>query len=327
MRLVIKKGIDQETALFLEQKYCCSFTTKAYIINKYKGKEIYTIFINDPYTEVLICVQNRTQLKICNRLSNFPKNILIAIKDELFKAFPNAEYIEIEDSYNPLSGDICSPSLTDVNIHLPTSVEDYNKILGAKSRRHYKYYLKKIQKDYSDVEIYINKVYVPEDIQLLKELFKLKEIRSKNLHEPNLIDLNELSTMCESYGRLSYVMVNGHCAGILVFYKVNKEYYFIQTAFNDDYKNYSLGRTILYESILRSIEEGAENFHFLWGGAEYKNHYAGEELALYTTAVFRKKRWTYLKFLLKVRYTNFIKGFKTSRFGKVIKPIYKRLRY
>lgn len=326
-------GVPNEIASFLEERYHCSFTTKLYCESAYR-ESLYTCFIREKseLKEVLIYSLKGKKCYVRNRIVDINEKYIESFKKYLFSINSRIKSIYFFDTIHPivLPGTLSFLSQNDVCIILPTSKEDYNRSLGSKSRQHYKYYLKKIKEDFKDVEICINKPYEKEnDGEFLKELNRLKELRCNDLHEKNLVNenLDQIDAMSSKYGRISYIVIDKQIVGILLFYKIITDYYFIQVAFDSKYYRYSVGRLLLYQSILSSIDEKCSSFHFLWGGSDYKNHYSAASIELYTSIIFREKRFLFLFVKINIVIKMCVVIFKNSKIGKMIKPYYKYIRF
>ena len=331
--LNIKHGIDDQTNEFCLSKYNSFYISRTYIYSHYKKEGIYSILLkySCKIEEVFIIYIDNNIVLVLNKLIEIKDIIAQTLSTFIFNEFKYVDCVKFDMLINKLNLNNCFSyyNNSDICVDLPVDIESYNKRLGTKSRQHYKYYRKKISKDYSSSLFVVNKRYSPEDSYLIDKLIELKDERCKKMNEINLAmnNIDNMKKLANDFGLISFICIDDKPICILLFYMIGKHIYFEQTAFDEQYYKYSVGRTLLYWSIIDSIEKKISKFHFLWKGADYKNHYSATEYKLYNSCVFRKKSFKYLASMFKAKAHLTLRSIKRSSAGQKIYPIFKKIAY
>ena len=329
IKTILYNNIPPVIDVFLEERYQSYRTTEVFLNDN--SVEVFAVQEDGIIKDAFIFKIINGKCKVYNNIVTFEQE---SVKAFLLFAFSERKVSAIYFSklLSPLSSDkfpaLNYIDVTDCCIDLPHTKEEYNSSLGKKSRKRFNYYFRKI-KIIEGVEICINKVFNENDRYLLDDLLLLKERRSD---AKNIIcsltpeKLEKIFSISCKYGRISYIKINGKTIGIYLGYQIYSEYYGIAVAFDIDYDSLSIGRVLLYESILKTIEGGIKHHHLLWGDFEYKNHYSGVEKNLYEVIVFNKKSWAYYCKLVELPLNRLIKKIKYSHLGLLLRPAYRASR-
>lgn len=329
----INKGINDEFNKVCLSKYNSVFISRVYVYSHYKKENIYSVskINNEIVSSSYIVVKDNKHLLVLNKMTEISNEDAYELCKFLMDYFKDVHCVKFELLMNRLNCDncFCCYNNSDVCVDLPEDIEQYNKRLGSKSRQHYKYYKKKIENDFENVEFVVNRRYTEGDTLLIDKLIELKNMRCEKIKVVNRAsgNIEAIKKISKEYGYLSYIKVNDTFACILLFYLVGTEFYFEQTAFDENYSKYSVGRTALYWSIIDAIENKRTKFHFLWKGADYKNHYSATEYKLYDCYVFKSKGFDYYKLVLYQSTYNLLRTLKHSKIGDILNPLYKRIAF
>jgi hypothetical protein len=329
----IRQGIDDQINDFCLSKYNSFYISRTYIYSHYKIESIYTVLLNisGAIEDVFFIFIDKKNATVLNKLIEIKDDIAQSLSKFILDEFNEVDCIIFDMLTNKLNLNNCFSyyNNSDICVDLPTDIDSYNKQLGTKSRQHYKYYRKKISKDFNSTLFVVNKRYSPEDSYLIDKLIELKDERCKKMNEINLAKSNieSMKQLANDFGLISFISIDDMPICVLLFYLTGKQIYFEQTAFDENYYKYSVGRTLLYWSIIDSIENEINKFHFLWKGADYKNHYSATEYKLYNSCVFRKKCLKYYAIKIKVNTRLTLRSLKRSKAGEKIYPIIKNIVY
>jgi hypothetical protein len=328
-------GISYDNNQMFLSRYNSFFISRLYVYSHYNEEEIFTVVKKtcdkDEVDDAYIVFKNMRYVHVLNKMTEINDKDAHDLSQFLMNSFKDIICVKFEMLLNKLdlNNCFCCYNNSDICVDLPETVEQYNKRLGSKSRQHYKYYKKKIHNDFENVEFVVNKRFNPEDIYLIDRLIELKDVRcEKNKvinHASSNID--SIKKFAKEFGLLSYIKVNNIPVCILLFYLIGTEFYFEQTAFDEKYYKYSVGRTALYWSIIDAIENKCTKFHFLWKGADYKNHYSATEYQLYDCYIFKSKGLKYFKLVISKRTHGALRNLKHSKVGKYLNPLYKRITF
>lgn len=328
-------GISDDNNHIFLSKYNSFFISRVYAYSHFNKENIYTVLKKSHDKEEVegayIVFKDKKHVHVLNKMTEISNEDAHDLSLFLMNCFKDAICVKYEMLLNRLNLDncFCCYNNSDICVDLPEDVEQYNKRLGSKSRQHYKYYKKKILNDFENVEFIVNKRFTDEDNALIDKLIDLKNVRCEKNKVINHASSNieAIKKIAKEYGLLSYIKVDDTPICILLFYLIGKEFYFEQTAFDENYYKYSVGRTALYWSIIDAIENKCTKFHFLWKGADYKNHYSATEYKLYDCYVFKSKGLNYFRLVLSKRTHNAMRNLKHSKLGGFLNPLYKRISF
>ena len=90
--------------------------------------------------------------------------------------------------------------------------------------------------------------------------------------------------------RLYTLFLDGKAAAAVYIFKYENVFYFYQTAYNIEFRNYAVGIIILAFAIQAAIDEGAVEFDFLHDDDEYKYLWAREERELIRLEFYPPKK-------------------------------------
>lgn len=336
MKIENVKGIPESIESFLDRKYCSSYNTRRYFELFKNFNNIQTDLLyrdNEVLVEAFVYELVAGKCMVHNRITHIDSENIDAFTDYLFKREPQINEIIFTEMHSVHSRPecVCYSQLTDVCVNLPHTVEEYFSMLGSKSNRQFRYYTKKIQNDIEGIQVKINEAVNADNVDLIDAFVELKNrrfvhLKKKNSFENEVVKRNREYAL--KYGKISYIKHHDKLIGGLLGYQIQDAYFIIVVAFDIDYAKYSVGRTIIYQSILEAIEQGCTKYHFLWGGgADYKYHYGGEEVTLYRNHIFRSRNVHYLVCKFKMNFKLRWMELKKAKFVQRVKPLYHAVRY
>lgn len=162
-------------------------------------------------------------------------------------------------------------------LKLPSTFELHLQNLGKKTRQHLKYYRKKLEKDFK-VE-YLKAITENEVKKFAERFFILHSTRWKEKKLPGVFfqkkvknfHLNLMPILLkENILELHCLKINNEIQAVIYGYSLNKNFYFYQSGFNPEFRNYGIGSIILSYVLENTISDKFLSFNFLRGGEEYK---------------------------------------------------------
>lgn len=96
--------------------------------------------------------------------------------------------------------------------------------------------------------------------------------------------------------------------------KRGRTYHLVDTAYNEEYRNISVGRVLLCKTIERLIENGDVDCFNLEGDGEYKNHYANEAMTAHQVTIYRRSVYGHcIRFIRRTALYHFLKKLRERR--------------
>ncbi len=177
----------------------------------------------------------------------------------------------------------------DMVLPLPGSFEEYEKKLGSKTKKHLRYYVRRLEKTFDDYRFVITE---KEDIgqKLIGQIIDMNRDRMRDKSKTSGIDKKyeeRIADFARTCGIVYHIEIEGEPAGGAIVSKIEDEYYLHVIAHKPVYNKFNIGQSALYLAILSAIENGGNSFHFLWGVAEYKTRLGGVKKELISIVVFR----------------------------------------
>ena len=296
--------LTPELILFMEQKYQNSFLTHIFLQKKFVEKGIdlkyYCLYSVDlKPTDILVFFVKGNTAVVVNWLIEIPKELAAGFELAIYEAYPRVSRITWQMTLNRVDTKVAFSFLdnSDMCILLPSSVEEYNKMLSSNSRRIYNNKTHRIERDMD--QMVIDRPVIAQDLYMVDVLSQWKQKQMQQRGEKSMVAADVVKDVLLQIGSVSYIKKNDSFISICLFYKVGKHIYLEQTAYDERYSRYSPGRVLIYQSILKFIEQGATHFHFLWKGADYKKHYSAQEIQVFTTKSYRSKSFLYYYDFLK----------------------------
>ena len=318
-------------AEFMERKYQSSFMTETYLNAKYSKKGVELLFFlnydkeETDYNDILVFFIEGNTVFVVNWLTMINKSLASRFEKEIFSNYPQVKRIVWQKTLTPMESSISYSYVenADMCISLPSSKEEYNKMLSRNSRKIYVNKTHRIERDME--EMVIDAQPSDENIYMVDSLLAWKVEQLFRKGERSKASSELIKEVLMQKGSISYIKTSGREICVCLFYKVGTHVILEQTAYDDNYSSYSPGRVLLYQSILRFIEQGYTHFHFLWKGADYKKHYCAEEIPVYNTVVSRKKDIGYYNLVFKIKTRLLLRRIKRSKLGDKLVPIYNKL--
>ncbi len=254
-----------------------------------KIKNIYKFTID----EVQIYASINTVAEVYVAMRSINSNVLDELCDYIFSNF-NVKYIFLDHLYNIYNSSkysvIQNGINSDVILNVPKSVEDYFNLLGKKTKKHLKYYITRLKKNF-EVK---NEILIKDEItfeyieQMIKfnieRLQKVKKI-NKTYNKEKALSIYECA---KENGVLSIIKLNNQPQAYSLIYDIGKDYYLSDIGSNIEFDNYNVGQVSLFNIIEYSIKNCGNVFHFMFEITDYKKRFGGKMVELYPYIVFEK---------------------------------------
>lgn len=332
--MIIKEhiGIPNFIATFIEDRYHNYRTTEVYIKEFVGLDSVFSAEMYDEKLEIRETFVYRILDKECtvlNELVWIEQIYAEQFSDFIFKKY-KVKRIRFRKFFKPYKGDniISYSNVSDFCIPLPPSKDEYDNSLGKKSLRNFKYYGRKLVKDFGDnLEIRINEPFDPSiDKTTLNDFQRLKDMRfrqKKNSLTRNKVEM--LDRVASKYGRISSVKLNGELIGGWLRFVVGEECYEIILAYDIKYAHLNIVRVLLYQSIQDAIDEGCKNDHLLWGANDFKNLVGAKEIELYDSYFYKSRNISYYLGWLSVKKELLILAMKKNSRVQYLRKIIHKL--
>jgi len=174
-------------------------------------------------------------------------------------------------------------------IELPQSPSDYLHSLGSKARKHFPYYVRRLDREWGKEWVFdyqFGKSISRDDYDRLLDLNSLR-MREKGRSSGWTQNLREhrwnLARQCGLLCTLKYQ--NGLVGGTFSFVHAN-EAYLIVIAHHPQFNSLNLGTVSLWLTIQNLINAGYRRYHLMWGNSFYKEQFGGHEKPLYNVTFF-----------------------------------------
>lgn len=330
MNYKIFEHITDKIASFLKEKYESSFLTEVYLKNRYlnRGVDLFYFCTFDDkgqqLSDVLVYYIDHKKVVVVNWLIDIKPELSNLFETVIFESNDNVNCVHYRLTANKIKSNHSFSFVdnADMCILLPSTREEYNKMLSTNSR---KAYVKKTHRVERDMEcMVVDETASQDNIHMVDSLaqWKQKQMAQQGVKSTVIVDF--VKSVLLELGSISYIKdKEGDVVCVCIFYKVGKHIYYEQTAYDDKYAYYSLGRVLVYQSILHFIDEGFTHFHFLWKGADYKKHYSAIEIPLFSTFSYKKQGFSYLLNYSKYKTRIYIRRALRTSVGSTIR---KRLR-
>jgi len=233
------------------------------------------------------------EITVVNELVEIGQEYIQYFADTVFNRYPTITTVNfnciksgIDDFHYPWRRWKTSQ---DIVIKLPRRFEEYNSKLGKRTRKHIRYYINRLQREFDDFTFHVAATHQinPTEISRIIEMNRLR-MRGKNIRSgfDNLFE-SRIREFCRHYGLVSTVSIRGKIVAGAICYEVGNQAYLEAISHDPDYNKYNAGQVCLYLTIKHMIEQGRDSFHMLWGENEYKYRFLGVRQQLYFISIYR----------------------------------------
>lgn len=174
-------------------------------------------------------------------------------------------------------------------IELPATAEDYLKSLGAQTRKHLPYYLRRLRKEWGNgwrVE-YASGDQIGE--KSYRDLLSLNALRMGRKHRRSLwspqISEHRWPLVREN-GLLGSIFHEERLVAGTLSFTYGRDAYLVVIAHDPDEDRLNLGNISLWLTIEQLIAKGFQRYHLLWGSSPYKKQFGAVAHPLYEKIVF-----------------------------------------
>lgn len=333
-RVECKPGVPVDIKSFLETRYQSMYVTWSYFKELKQIEKLQTLLLyeDDILCEAFIYEIYSTECVLLNRVTDFEKSRLDFFTRWIFDYHSRVRKVTFRGLMSPYHTRhaLCYSASSDLYLKLPATPEEYDTLLGKKSRTRFRGYYSRLKKDFQEIEFRENVKIDELDKDIFEKFVLLKERRFKEKRQANSFDISASQRhqrFAQEYGRITAISISDKLVGGLLCYKVNDKYFAVLVAFDVDYAKYSIGRTVIYLAIKKAIDEKAAEFHFLWGGSDYVTHYGGDTHLLYTTHNFRSNNLFYYICSCRIKIKSLTQRLKHISWVRPLAPYYHRLIY
>ena len=178
---------------------------------------------------------------------------------------------------------------------LPSTFKQYIDSLGKQTKKHAKYYLGRILRDFPNVEY---KCSQGEDISFedYTNISKLSKERMESKYlKYNLTEEEDCKRFNDFFqnGLIYKVVIDGKTIAGCIGELIGEDFYLHKIAHDNKFSRYNLGQIALLKLIKLLINFRVKRFHFLWSkGVDYKIRFGGgttcymDILILHSTLIF-----------------------------------------
>ena len=188
---------------------------------------------------------------------------------------------------------------------IPNTFKEYIDSLGKQTKKHAKYYLGRINRDFPqicfNVDNAINGTVSIEDYMNITNLSK-QRMTSKNL-KYNLSEAEDKKRYEElsRNGLILKATIDGNTVAGCIGYLINEDFYLCKIAHDNNFSRYNLGQVVLLKLIEYLTTKEIKRFHFLWNkGIDYKTRFGGIQFPLHTYYYYPHKNMSYYKQLIQL---------------------------
>lgn len=177
---------------------------------------------------------------------------------------------------------------------LPTTYSDYLNSLGKQTKKHSKYYIGRIGRDYPSVEYrYMLGRELPRPIfHRICDMARGRMQCKSMTYGSN--DDNLWHSIQHKSGFAYVVSIDGVAMAACIGYILGVHLYLVKIAHDVEFNRYNLGNIVLLKLIEYCIDHNVRYFHFLWGeGVDYKVRYGGLPHRLTDYIFYRKSNLSY----------------------------------
>ena len=325
-------GLPTAYESFLIQKYDSYFITCRYLEVYHSGCDFYYMLVSDSSVlkELIIYGINGKTVTCFNSLANIDENIVDEFKRIIFFKHPLVRKIVIEASYKQynLNKAILIARFNDYIISLPSTVDDYYKILGRSTRQHVKNRKVRLLNDYPNAQ-FICKYKTDIDKQIIEQIIQLnigRMLKRGKVPGRSNSDAENIFRYSQYYGCVSYIEIDGKVAAGCISTILEKRIFSHVIAHDAEFSKYSLGEVCALHLIQTSIENQLSALHSLWGESDMKNRLLAKPNPVYSYIIYKNYSVDFFYTKFKISFTLFINDFRNSRYSKPIRDAIKFLR-
>lgn len=226
--------------------------------------------------------------------------------DHLYNMYNSIKYNVIQTGIN-----------SDVLMNIPSSLQEYNAMLGKKTRKHLRYYISRLEKQFNNIEY---KTFIKDEIEyeLIEKMFEYNSIRLskiKNIDRNyNNSEINNTFNCSKDNGILFVLFINNIPQAISLLENIGGDFYLTDIGSNLEFDSFNIGQINLYKSIEYAINNKEKNdskYHFMFEITDYKKRFGGRMVELYPYLIYKNKSLNY--------YYNFVKYKSILEIQKLIK--------
>ena len=221
--------------------------------------------------------------------------------DYLFETY-NLTTIFIDHLYNEYKSRKYHPIKTGVNsdvyMGIPSSIDEYNQLLGKKTRKHIKYYRTRLEREFDKVEY---SIFKGDEIsyEMIERMFRFnidRLAKAKGINKQfEKSDVDNVYNCIREKGALFTLSINGSIEAFTVLEEIGGDYWLTDIGSNPEYDFYNIGQVSLYNSICYAIEHKKHEdnrYHFMFELTDYKKRFGGHMVELYPYLVCRNRGLT-----------------------------------
>lgn len=294
-----ENGIPPEVGRFLEKRYQSPFSVPEYFETVRGMRSLNAVDITHGESglrHVMAYAVSGREITVANELVAIDQDYLHYFAAAVFDRYPAVTTV----NFNCLKGqpaDIhypwrCWKTSHDIAIQLPRSFDAYHAKLGMRTRKHIKYYINRLRRDYGDFTFQVTGTHEI-DPSVIGRIMEMNRLRMKGKSIRSGYDRAygaKIEEFCRHYGLISTVSIQGKVVAGAICYEVGNEAYLEAISHDPAYDRCNVGQVCLYLTINHMIEKGRDAFHMLWGENEYKYRFLGVKQELYFISLYRSYR-------------------------------------
>lgn len=291
----VKPSVSIENVQAIERLYQSSFASYEYAQSYNPGTDKYFFSITEDgkLKHAFVFEIKGRAINACTGMCTIEDKYLELFCKTCFEKYKQVNRISFNSLYNQPHFDSYAYHFTsysdDYIIDLPDTIEDYRSMMAKNLKRNLNSSINRVKRDYPDFDFAIlEQESIPKELIIKASDFNKTRMKEKGRVPGLTKKVNErLFKLCQSYGFVSRISIDGEIAAVIINTIVGKHLYFHVISHDSKYNYYRLGQVCLYLTIEDFIERGGERFHLLWGEFSYKYKFGGKKAVLYSVEVLR----------------------------------------
>lgn len=266
------------------------------------NKEYKKIKIEDNYYYINIH-KNEIELNFTMVSINYCQEKIINF---LFKTYPKINTIIIKNAILTNKQNNNSilelSSISNFQLLLPVTINEYTSSLGKKTRMHLGQYQRHIEKEITNNGGgYYSIPISQESKNIFNSIIDLNHERCSSKGIVAGTEKESLYKKLVGYGIINYIKVGNKIIAGTISSVYNGQLNLHVIAHDNSYNKYNPGNVILLKTIEYAINQNISVFNFLWGACEYKKRFLANEVFMYDYYICRNK---FILFNTKIKLLN-----------------------
>jgi hypothetical protein len=180
----------------------------------------------------------------------------------------------------------------DFVLKLPRTTTEYRDGLGSSTRNYIKRYGNKLARAFPShtFSFLVMEEAGEQDIAAILELNRIRMLEKGRSPGVDEVEAGRIIQLARSSGAVGLLRIDGKiCAGTINF-RCGNNYFLSVIGHDPRYNDYRIGVLCCYMTICQCIEQGGDEYHFMWGRFDYKFRLGGVLRDLHQVAIYSSRR-------------------------------------